>query len=575
MGAPTGRIDLMQWIEEKTKEQIYSQLLGEMRYWCPEIPESSERLDPVVRLLLGVFASQMEKLNQKINFTWKQTFRSLVKNVLTEGLRWPMPAATVIQIDPTDDGVEVEDPAVLFLYKDDKEQRNFLFSPREKTKLVKAELTSVLYSSGQDLLPLIVKSEKEKGKTERKSGSFGETEKLGSSPSAERALYLSLRYNGPASAFSRAPLFFLADEDTLRQVRWGKWYLSSSDGYFFEENSFCPGARLQSSPKILGHSGNFGLWGGMSLGEDLYKELKDGFFYLPTSLLTSWDKCLIPSDLQRFQSTFSLQEQSTSPEKLFWIKIKLPESKGKNSRINLKEVSLNCLVAINKKTETVFKHTGGNQLLEIELPGECSTILTIDSVTDSNQREYHNKLDLSSTSPFAYSTEERNGRLVLWFDFTTTNASIPNSISVSYSFTYGSQANGIEAGKIDQMWERHPGIRSVTNILPTVGGMPAKSQEELHSQISSLLRNRGRAVSFQELEHWTSLFDSRITATECKNIVKKGAHGAVRCTQVNVRVSSGEFYSEDELKVFKKRLERFLKERSLINTSIEVNILAA
>ncbi|HEX7400805.1 MAG TPA: hypothetical protein VF369_01380, partial [candidate division Zixibacteria bacterium] len=488
-------------------------------------------------------------------------------------LRWPIPAATVMQVDPTDDGVEL-DPSILFLYKDDKEQKNFIFSPTGKPRLLKAELVSVFYYSGQDLLPLIIKADIDKERMEKKPICSRETEKLSSSLSPEHGLYLSIRYNGSAMDFSKVPLFFMADEDTLHQIRWAKWYLSSSEGYFFEENSFCPGIHLQSSTKLFEYSRNFDFLGGVSMGEDLFRELMDGFFYLPTSLLTSWDKCPIPSDLQRFQPTNTQQKQSTLPERLYWIKIRLPEKGNENPWVSLKEVYLNCLVAINRKTSTVFKHTGGNQLLEIELPDECSSILTIDSVTDSNNREYQNRLNLSSTSPFTYNTEERNGRMVFWFDFTDHPGSIPNSLSISYSSTFGSQANGIETGKIDQLWERHPGIRSVTNILPTTGGMPAKSQEELHSQISSLLRNRGRAVSFLEIEHWTNLFDSRITASECKNIVKKGSHGAVRCTQVNVRVNSGEFYSEEELKLFQKRLERFLKERSLINTSVEVNILA-
>lgn len=114
----------------------------------------------------------------------------------------------------------------------------------------------------------------------------------------------------------------------------------------------------------------------------------------------------------------------------------------------------------------------------------------------------------------------------------------------------------------------------MTNILPTVGGMPSKTQEELLGLISSLLRNRGRAVSFQEIEHWTNLFDSRITASKCNNMVKKWPRGSIRCTQVNVRVKAKEFYSEDELKIFQKRLAHFLKERSLINATIEVNIVA-
>jgi hypothetical protein len=164
--------------------------------------------------------------------------------------------------------------------------------------------------------------------------------------------------------------------------------------------------------------------------------------------------------------------------------------------------------------------------------------------------------------------------MVLWFDFTNYPGTIPNSVSVSYSTTSGSLGNGIEAGKITQLWERHPGIRGVTNILPTAGGMPAKTQEELRSEISLLLCDRGRAVSFEEIEHWSRLFDSRITASKCKNVIRKGSQGAFRSTQVEVKVKAKEFCSDQELDLLKKRLESFLKERALINVSIEVNILS-
>ena len=104
--------------------------------------------------------------------------------------------------------------------------------------------------------------------------------------------------------------------------------------------------------------------------------------------------------------------------------------------------------------------------------------------------------------------------------------------------------------------------------------MPAKSPEELLSEISSLLRSRCRAVSFEEIQRWAKLFDSRVTFAECNNVIRKGPQGAFRCTRVNVKLEPGGFYSEDELRLFRERLERFLRERSLINVSIEVNTLS-
>ncbi|MFQ6003299.1 MAG: hypothetical protein ACE5KJ_06090, partial [Candidatus Zixiibacteriota bacterium] len=528
----------MKWVEENTKEQIYSQLLREMKYWFPEIPDSSDRLDPVLRLLLGAFAHQIEKLNQKINATWDQTFRSLVRTVFVEGLRWPVPASTVMKVDPTDEILEL-DTSVRFLYKDEKEERNFIFSPWGKVKLLKAELGLAYYSTGEDLFLLssFGKDKYEKN-GERRVVPLSNNIKASAQFSNQHTLYLGIRYNRSALDFSDVPIFFHTDEDALHQIRWGRWFLSSPDGYFFKESSFCPGVDAQQNLKSFDSpQKTFVFLGGLGKSEDLFKSFADYFFYLPPSHLARWGSCQIPSDLQKFVSAGLLGEQSKNSEKLFWIKIDLSEKGDKTSFADLKEIYFNCFLAINKKDLTFFKHTAGNQLLEVELPEECSTIFSIDSVVDSNNREYQNRLNLSfSKTPFSYITEERNGHVVLWFDFTNYPGSGPNSISVYYSTTFGSLGNGIEAGKIEQLWERHPGIRSVTNILPTSGGMPAKTTEELLLEVSSLLRNRGRAVSFEEIEYWTKLFDSRITSAECKNVIRMGPQGAFRCTRVNVRV---------------------------------------
>lgn len=554
----------MKWLEEKSKEQIYSELLKEMKYWFPEIPESSDRLDPVLRLLLGSFAHQIERLNQEINSTWNQTFKSLVRSLFVEGLRWPVPACTVMKLNPADKILELDSP-VQFLYRDEKEEKDFIFSTLGKTKVLKAEAVSTYYHSGEDLFQLITGADKKSsaGKATFSPKAMG----LSSEPPSEPMLYIGIDYEGSPQEFTDVPIFFHVDEDALPQLRWSKWFLCSKDGYFFEESSFCPGLHPLKE--------DFVFWGGLGKNAELFKNVADYFFYLPPPYLNRWEKCQIPYEVQKFLPADLLKKLSTNKEKLLWIKIKLPEKGDKTVFSNLKGIYFNCLLAINKKDLTFFKYTAGNQLLEVELPEESTALLSIDSVVDSNNRKYQNRLNLpSSKTPFSYITEERNGHMVLWFDFADYPDSIPNSISVSYSTTFGSLGNGIEEGKIQNLWERHPGIRSVINILPTTGGMPAKTQEELLLEISSLLRNRGRAVSFEEIENWARVFDPRVTSAECKNIIRKSSQGAFRCTQVDVRVKGEEFFSEDELKLFKKRLEHFLKARSLINVSIEVNIIS-
>jgi len=560
----------MKWLEQKTKEQIYSELLKEMKYWFPEVPESSDRLDPVLRLFLGTFAHQVEKLNQKINSTWDQTFRSLARNIFAEGLRRPVPACTVMKVDPADPILEL-DSSVQFSYQDEKEERSLIFSPLGKAKLLKAETALVYYHSEQDLFQLVPRVENF-GKGLLPGGS----QKLPSELAAEHSLYLGIRYDGSVQDFCDVPIFFHLDEKALAQIRWSRWFFCSEDGHFFEENSFCPGIDAQQKPEFSeSQEEDIFSFSGVCRSVDLFGSFGNYFYYLPPSHLTRWKKCRVPHDLQKLGPADVIDSQTSNSEELFWIKIRLPEKADKGLIGTLKGIYLNCLLCINKKDLTFFKHTAGNELLEIELPEESTSILSINSVVDSNNKKYQNRLNLlSSKTSFSYVTEERNGHLILWFDFSDQSGPIPSSISVSYSTTLGSLGNGIEAGKIQSLWERHPGIRTVTNILPTSGGMPARTQEELLSEISSLLRNRGRAVSFEEIQAWTTSFDPRIGSAECENVVRKSSAGAFRSTRVNVRVKGEEFYSDDELKLLKKRLEDFLKARSLINVPIEVNIIS-
>lgn len=564
----------MRWTTDQSKEQIYEQLLREMKYWFPEIPASSDQLDPVIRLLLGTFAHQIEKLNQKINATWDQTFVSLVRSVFAEGLRWPVPASTVMKVDPTDQIVEL-DPTVRFLYRDEKEERNLAFVPLGKTKLLNARLASAYYLTEKGLVPVMPGGGDPAGGDQESAGGAADTGPIPPSSSPRHRLYLGIRYQGSSADFVNVPLLVHTDQEAIHQIRWSKWCLSSAEGYFPEDGSFCPGVDSGQGPDSADPGRKtFTFLGGMFDAGDLFKSLTDRFFYLPPARLARWGKCQIPNDLQKLVSPASLQDQGREAERLLWIRMELPDRGDKTSFSSLREVYFNCLVVVNKNDLTSFRYTAGNRLLEVELPEESSTILGIDSVLDSNGRDYQSRLNLSSDkTPFGYVTEEREGRLALWFDFTNYPGAIPNSVSIRYSTTVGPLGNGLEAGKIEQLWESHPGIKGATNILPTGGGMPAKSPEELLSEISSLLRNRGRAVSFEEIQRWAELFDSRVTSAECENVIRKGPQGASRCTRVNVRLEPGGFYSEDELRLFRERLERFLRERSLINVSIEVNTL--
>jgi hypothetical protein len=556
---------------KKTKEEIYAQMLKELRFWCPEVPESPDRLDPVIKLLLGSLAHQIEKLSTEIDLTWEKTFRALVRNMVMEGQRWPIPAHTVLKCEPTDKVVDI-DTSVHFLYKEKKEEgKDFFFTPLSPVKLISAEIGFALFSDGKELTVLKKKDGKQPQSLPQTVPLLGKEKTSAKSP-VEHLLLLGVHYEGKSKDFSNTCLFLDANPDALGQLRWGRWHLSSKEGYFLFENSFCPG---ENSDGLPWEKLSFREWGGLRQSSDLFANLFNQFFYLPQDYVSNWERCKIPTDVQKFISCGLPEEITSALPEMFWMKILLPEKGDKSFFKRSQSVHFNCFLAINKKEQTTTKFTAGNRLVEIELPEDASCVLNIDTVTDSNGREYKSRHTPSASGDaFKYLTEEKDNRIFLWFDFSNFTENMPNSITVHYSVTLASQANGIERDQIQQLYESHPGIKSATNLVPTQGGIPAKTPEKIAGEISSLLRNRGRAVSFEEIESWTSSFDPRIQEARCENVVQKGPFGARRVTLINIKVKENEFYSDGELRLLRWRLINFIKARSLINTLIDVNIKA-
>ena len=194
-------------------------------------------------------------------------------------------------------------------------------------------------------------------------------------------------------------------------------------------------------------------------------------------------------------------------------------------------------------------------------------------VKTDNGREYTGIHQIQpDRSGRQYSLEERHERLVLWFDFSSSIDLPPDSISVSYSVTVGVSANAIAAGKIVELYESHPGIEAVENVIPTAGAIPAKTDEQVVTEASARLRSRDRALTFREISNWARTFDPRIKNVSCENGVERAGRGVRRCIVVRVKINGEEFHSDDETSLLQTRLTSFLKSRSPVNTQFKVEI---
>ncbi len=549
----------------RTSEEIFKDMHLELRAWNKDIPESPDRMDPVLRILMRMYANQLAVLDKKVIRTWESASNALVRSLCPESIRWPVPSFTVMRAETSDPVIKV-DPQTQFFYKEDREGgRTFFFSSLRIESLLNAKLEKVYFISGdkvEDISPL-----RADGKDAAPSG-------RPSSFSGKNAeIYLALSDEGAAEDFKGSNIFLQGNEEALKQLRWAKWF-PCIDGDFYENGYFCPGASGSLDDIFSDDKGPID-WGSLRRSTDLFKPLENNFSPVSDRFITAWRKGS-PGEkvLDRIRSAGIKPPESG--DKLFWIKVALPSGGDRKVFSSSFNIYFDCFVAVNKFERTLFKHTGGNRLIEIEIPDDLDRILKIISVTDSNGRTYLPRHEvLSGEESGLYTLLEQNDRLSLWLDFSSELELPPDSITVSYSLTEGTEATGISAGKITELYENHPGISSVRNITPVSGAIPAKTEKQVIAEISSRLRGRDRAMSFDQIRNWVGTFDGRITEVDCKKGVMRTEYGVRKCVVVVVTVTEKEFHSDDEIGLLKARLGSFLKARTSINNQFKLEIVKA
>ncbi len=213
-------------------EQIFAQMHRELRTWNRDIPESPERLDPILKIMMQMHAHQLSRLDQRIDLVWENARDSLIRTVCPESVRWPVPAITVMSCEPEDAAVEV-DEHTRFFYKEQRERgQTFFFSALRKEKILSAEVKYSFLQTGNDFVDL---------------DRLAEGEDVFGAPSVKKVssgsnrLYIAIDYAGVLSNFSDSAIFIKGNPDLLKQMQWSNWYPGSNFGTFHEDCGFCPG----------------------------------------------------------------------------------------------------------------------------------------------------------------------------------------------------------------------------------------------------------------------------------------------------------------------------------------------
>jgi len=541
----------------KDQQQIFSDMHRELRIWNPKIPESPDRLDPILKVLMQLYAHELARVDQRVSDLWERATNAVMRSLNPECRRWPVPAYTVMRCEVADPVAQI-DCHTRFFYREEREGgQTFFFSPTRTTSLLQAEVKHIYLQSNDRVIDLSPSETDPAGHT---------TSELLTANMEPNQIIIGLAFDGRPSELADAIAFLSGPNTALRQLRWGHWYPSATSGQFYDDSGFCPG--LVCSIDDVVTSDNAEDWGGLRTGQSLFGQMEDNFVKIPRTFAQTWEKGPLSPEL----AAQLRADQITEPEEaLYWIRIDLPPGGDKQRLPGLAGIHFNTCVVVNHNELTLFKHTGGNQLLEIAIPEPIDSILQISTVEDSSGRNYlprhrlHTNLEAGT-----YVLEERDDRISLWFDFSSTGKLPPDSIKVTYAVTGGVDANGIGKAKINELYESHPGISGGENLIPTSGAIPARTESQVVDEVASRLRDRDRALTFEAIARWTTSFDPRIQSAACRNGIERTTTGVRRCIVVSLTLDIEKFCSEDEIDLLSTRLTTFLKSRAPVNTHFQM-----
>ncbi|MFH2034772.1 MAG: hypothetical protein ABIJ45_00065, partial [Candidatus Zixiibacteriota bacterium] len=307
--------------KSRTQDKIFSDMHRELRAWNREIPESPDRMDPILKILMRLYSSQLASIDQKIEKVWQNAGNSLIRALCPESKRWPVPAHTVMRIEPSDPVVNV-DTRTRFFYKDERDNgQTFFFSPLRDEKVISASVKYLYFVSGKsaiDLSPTPIDSTATQSRFQTSVSSAEKTE-----------IYLAVKHDGPASDFTGGFVFLKGNIEALRQIRWASWQAMNSSNRFTADASFCPGMEGTIEDIFYNEKGGID-WGGLRKSGDLFGNLNENFIIIPQKFTKQW----APGKLSSGTIDVLSKNHIPSPEyekNLYWIKIILPSGGDKKA----------------------------------------------------------------------------------------------------------------------------------------------------------------------------------------------------------------------------------------------------
>ncbi len=148
-----------------TKEEIKNRMLkNAASQWGIPANEIEKSFDPVIALLLGACASELEKISEKIGESQNRVTEKIIQLMTPETIFGPRPAHAILYTNPLEEDITIT-PEYLFSFKKKDIQKatsrfkEIFYSPAENFSLVNARATYLVH--GNEIASINESKEKE------------------------------------------------------------------------------------------------------------------------------------------------------------------------------------------------------------------------------------------------------------------------------------------------------------------------------------------------------------------------------------------------------------------------------
>ena len=556
--------------EERDFDAVLRRLHKEAADVIPGLSADPKQADPVIVMLLRAFAREYVDLYHLLDDSVGLAYRTLVSRLVAFP-HAPEPSTTVLKIQAKDAGARIPidfeamsgQPVVL----GSRRTAQAHFSPFEEGVVSSFEVSAVV---------LVETS--------------GNATRLGPPPagagpgrwqaSARRspAVFVALDSAEP-SPTDLATLFLYGDERAVRQCLWGSWSIPAAKGGAGRGIAGRPPEPVLIPGEVFYERSPFEppLFTFRSDTRRIRSPYEPRFISVGGETLVA-EACLAPAELAQPGPSLPAPKGTRH-----WVRIELPVDADLASLRELK-VATNAVLTANRELRT----SGA-------IPVDATPIHTWmfpEQVDLDNLLRLERVIDLK-TGYLYHSSDTREGldsprayRLVEWLDGERRALKVellnretplrPSQIEIVYSLTLGPAANGLEPGTISQIYtppQVFPALVSVTNLVPTLGGRPARTADHEEDELRSALRHRGRTVVASDYLDAVRAFDpERVQDVRIGRSVVRGPRGLRSAVLLTVDINPASFVSALEQEAFRTRMEAYLQDRSAMGEQVEVRL---